>query len=529
MTGEALAAKGPYRYQAFWVGLILLLGLGLRLSGLVWGQGYFYFGQGDGVEAYSVAVDYGQGSPRAMYLGQPNYNAHSKLPGPLWTLFCYGACRIWGSAEGIVLGVILLNTAAIGLIYLLARRTVGATSALWAALFAATFPWVVYYSSGVYNPEVMSFLGALLFLALWQTSQVERAKSIFWVPLLLLMMPQFHMSGLMLIPAAALVLALCPTRLRLGWLAAGMACGLALYIPYLRGESAHGWQNTHGMFGGGGAGYSYDGLKALSAPLSFLVNWAPRWTRSAADYRELGRACFGAFWLFLAVNALSVLMAGFLLAGGFVQVRQAMRGFLASPRQTFARSGGLVMLALLLFVPLLFALVAGKSFHTRYCIVLLPALLPLAGAAAAHWLCSLRLGRLFQVGLILLCCANIWLMPAMYRFQDNQIEHGPAFIPSFRKMETVYRALQSHAGPGARIQVDDTAYVTNPAIPEPVRHDAALLRPFVEIRERERRAQSGNPGTVVYRLCASVPAPAEESAVAYRGNGIALVCLAPRQ
>ena len=37
--------------------LILLLGALIRLSGLVWGQSYFYFGQGDGVEALRVAVD----------------------------------------------------------------------------------------------------------------------------------------------------------------------------------------------------------------------------------------------------------------------------------------------------------------------------------------------------------------------------------------------------------------------------------------------------------------------------------------
>src|SRR5205814_5982468 len=111
----------------------------------------------DGVEAYQVAVDYGHGNSRAQYLGQPNYNFHSKLPGPLWTIFCFVSYRFFGSIEGTILTVILLNTTVIYLVYLLALRTLGVRSALWAALFAATFPWVVYYSGGVYNPDVMSF------------------------------------------------------------------------------------------------------------------------------------------------------------------------------------------------------------------------------------------------------------------------------------------------------------------------------------------------------------------------------------
>src|SRR2546423_90091 len=49
---------------------IVLLGLGIRLAALQCGQAYSYFQQGDGVEAYQVAVDYGHGNSRAQYLGQ---------------------------------------------------------------------------------------------------------------------------------------------------------------------------------------------------------------------------------------------------------------------------------------------------------------------------------------------------------------------------------------------------------------------------------------------------------------------------
>src|SRR6516225_9292674 len=104
-AGETVARN----LTAWWIVPVLLLGLVLRLTGLWWGQAYFYFGQGDGIEAYSVAVDYADGDARAQYIGQPNYNTHSKLPGPLWTLLCFAGLRIGKSIQGVIVLVILLN------------------------------------------------------------------------------------------------------------------------------------------------------------------------------------------------------------------------------------------------------------------------------------------------------------------------------------------------------------------------------------------------------------------------------------
>lgn len=507
--------------------LFMVLGFWLRLTGLIWGQAWFYFGQGDGIEAYSVAVDYGLGSPTAAYLGQPNFNHCSKLPGPLWTLFCYAGLRLWGSIEGVVILVILFNTAATGLIYLLARRTLGSDAALWAALFGASCPWAVYYSVGVYNPEVMCFLGALLFLALWQTSQVNRSRSVFWVPLLLLVMPQFHMSGLMLIPAVLVIFIICPAQLSYRWLLGGVLAGLALYVPYVRGELASGWVNTRGMFGGGD-GYSWDGLKALSAPLSFLVNWAPRWTRSAAEYHELGRACFGFFGVFLAINVISALVAVCLVTGAAAEIRKVMTGFLASPRAAYARAPGVLFLAILFVVPLLVALASGKPFHTRYCLVLLPVELSLAAAATMHWLASKRVRRPFLVGLLLTTCANVWLMPAMYHAQGRRIENGTMLIPTFRKLETIYSALSAHAGPNSSILVKAVDATASFSFPEYARQDTALIQRFVEVREKENHSKLRRT-TTSYRLCAEGQVTANDPAVAYAGNGIALIAVPPER
>jgi len=525
MSPEPAVLKQTERSPSLRLFLIVVLGLSLRLAGWIWGQAYIHFGQGDGIEAYSVATECGLGEPRAVYLGQPNYNAHAKLPGPLWAFFCLFWCRFWGSIEGVVVVILLLNTVVIYLTYLLAEQTVGSAAGLWAALLSATSPWMIYYSVGVYNPEVMGFLGALLFLTLWRAARSDRAKVIFWVPVLLLVMLQFHMSGLMLIPAVVLVLWLWPARLHIPWLFGGFLAGLSLYLPYIHGEIAHSWQNTHGMFSGGGVSYSWDVLKVLSAPLSFLVSWAPRWCRSAADYCILGRACFGSFAVFLGFNILSAAVAAFIVAGAFLEIRKSASGFWGSPRAAVQRAPGLLFLAILFVIPLLVALAFGIGFHTRYCIVLLPVMMPLATVGVLHWLGAGRPGRIFRLGLVLTCCANVWLMPAMYRFQGLQIDQGPSFIPSFRKLETVYQGLKAHAGPGTYIRIDDAAYVRDAPLPDRIRRDAGLIQAYVNVREREAAARASSLRSVTYRLCQEIRAKPGDPAVAYRGNGIALVAL----
>src|SRR5438093_1019727 len=46
------------------IALIILLGFGIRVTGLWWAQGYCSIGPSDALEAYSVAVDYGRGEPK---------------------------------------------------------------------------------------------------------------------------------------------------------------------------------------------------------------------------------------------------------------------------------------------------------------------------------------------------------------------------------------------------------------------------------------------------------------------------------
>ena len=502
--------------------LILLLGFGLRLAGLWWGQGYFYFGQGDGIEAYSVAVDYGQGQPRAQYIAQPNYNERSKMPGPLWTIFCYTGLRLWGSMEGVVFELILLNTATIFLIWLLARQTLGPPAAFWAALLVATLPSPVFYSVGVYNPEVLPFLGTLLFLALWQVMQRDGSRQAFWLGPLLLAMLQFHMSGLMLWPAVAVLLALTGKKLNLPWLLAGFAAGLLIYVPYLHGEFTHGWQNTLGMFNGKG-GRTLDSLKAISIPFNLLVNLVPRWTRTFAQYRELGRACFGWFGLLLALNVVSIAVAAAQGFGAFQQIRTTFRGQWRSPRQMFQRSPGLVFHTTLLLLPMVCALVSGKPFHTRYALVFLPVVAILAACGTTQALQWPRIGKWFLAALVITTCVDVWFMPAFYCHQAQRIAQGDLFIPGFRKLETVYQSLKNHAG-NRPIQIDDAAYLRSLAPQDNDHRDISLVRRYAIVREKETGslASTNNP-TTVYKLCRANEVTEGDAAVGFRGNGIALV------
>ncbi len=504
--------------------LIILLGLGIRLTGLLWGQGYSRFMQGDALLSYSVAVDYGLGEARAQYLGQPNYNSHAKLPGPLWALFCLAGLRLFGSVQGAMLGMILVNTAAIYLTYLLVKRTLGPPAAFWAALFIATMPFPVYYSVSIYNPNAMPFLGGLVFLALWGVIRRDRARCVFWLGFLLLTMPQFHMSVTMLLPALAVILLLAAPRLNWPLLLAGLLAGALLYVPYLRGELAHGWQNTRGMMMPDHSRYDWGGLKALTVSLSVLTNWVPQWTVSATEYRQLGRACFGWFGIFLALNLLSGLIAVALVGRVVVDIKAALAGFWRAPRAVFCRSPGLLYLGILIGASLLCAAVSGKNFAARYALVLFPALLGLAGGAAAKWSQAPRFGRWVTIGLVAVTCGNVWFMPAMFHAEGLRIARGDTFVGGFGKLESIYQQLQGSAGPNRAVQVDDEAYLRALSPQQRARSDARFIRQYVAIREKERGPRRTEANAAVsFRLCSSEDVAPGDNRAAYRAQGIALM------
>jgi hypothetical protein len=513
---------GSWR-TGLWLFLIILLGFGIRFTGVTWGQAYSNFSTTDSLAAYSFTVDYALGDPRAQYIGQPNYNEHSKVPGPLWSLFCFIGLRSWGSVEGIVLLILLLNTATIYLTYLLTERTLGPPYSFWAALLAATLPFPVYYSNFVYNPNVMPFLGALFFLVLWDVTQKDFSRSIFWLGVLFLAMPQFHLSGLSLLSVAILVLALSSTRLNVRWLVAGIMVGTCFYIPYIRGEMAHGWENTLNMTSGRN-GHWWGGLKALVAPWNFLINYVPQWTHSETEYRQLGKECFGWFGILVILNIVSAVIAILLLVRAFGESRKAMHGLLSAPRQTFQRSPGILFLTIIIVVPLFQSLISRQSFHSRYAIVVLPALLALVSYALVQWLASPRFGRMFAIAIVVMTCGNLWFMPAMYYRQNMHINQGEVFLASFRHLESLYQQLKIHAGINRCVRVDDVAYRKTLDPKDKLQGEAKHISGYVKDREKEFVAATGIYNEpVIYTLLRADQVNPGDRAVAYCTNGVALV------
>jgi len=515
------------RYSPWWIVSILLLGFCLRWIHFECGQGYYFNMQGDGIAAYSVAVDYSNGDPRAQYIGQPNFNEHSKLPGPLWTLFCVFGMRLdGGSPEGIMVEMLLLNTFTIFLAYLLATRTAGQLAGLWTAFFIATFPRVVAFSVSAYNPNVMPFFGTLFFLALWQVMRRDFSRAAFWIPFVPMLSLQFHMSGFMLVPTAIAAVIISGARLDYLLLVGGLLAGCCIYVPYIKGDMANHWQNTIGMFSGVADHFSAGVLKVLSSTAGFLVNWSPGWIRNDSEYAEFGRACFGSEYVLYGIYALLTVVAACLVAGVAVEVKKSWAGFNWSSRREFFRNSGVALLSLFFALPVLFSLLGGKSFHARYCLVFIMPFFGLVGAVAARWLLTSPRKQMFRLMLVVATLANFWVMFATDIYQKNNIERGPVFIPSFRKLETVYQQLKKHSGPDVPIAVDDAAYRQSLPANDEFLRDALLIRQFVGVREKEHAAPSDKKITpVVYKLCRADETRPDNPATAFYGNGIALVTM----
>jgi hypothetical protein len=521
MNPDGHGCEKPQSTAALWLIIAIIASAFLiRLSGLVWGQAYGYFSQGDGIEAYSVAVNYGHGVERAQYIGQPNYNEKSKLPGPLWTMFCFLGLRFGHSVAGVNVALILLNCATIWLIYRFARQQFGNVPALWAAALAATSPFGVYYSVPVYNPVIMPFLGAVLFLSLWAVLNHDHSPRVFWVLVLLFAMPQVHMSGLSLIPGVLILLAISRRRIHPGFLLAGLVAGALLYLPYVRGEINHGWANTHGMVSGRDR-FSIEGLKAFTTPFTFLISWCPGWFRTKGEFHDIAASAFGGSGLFIVFNLFVVFAAGIVVFGVFAAVKSSFTGFFRSPRDVFERSRHVLAPLIFIATPLFAAALGGRAFHVRYCLVLLQPIFVLIACGIAWLLQQPRYRRILAIVLLTVVALNAYFMPALFRGQRNWIESTDFFVPSFQQLDRLYTVLRHNATAGTRIQIDDKSFLASFQKSDGRKHDAGLIRKYVEVRELDSGVTNERGEEVVTFLLSSMTNAVARNA-AYVGHGIVL-------
>ena len=504
---------------------ILVLGGSLRFAGLFWGQGWgAHFTAGDEVLAYRVAVNYGLGDEQARYLGQPKFNRASQLPGPLWTLFGFVSIRLWRFPQAIGFSMVLLNTFFIYLVYLLAKRILGIEYSLWAALFAATQPWAIFYSVSAYNPEIMPALGALLFLALWAVNQRPHSPAVFWVCFLLLISPQIHLSGLLLLPAVLVLLMLSPQPVSKRWSLAGMAAGSAVYIPYLLGDMAHGWANTLHM-AQGRSYFSLGILKALAMPIDLLIGWGGGlWGgRYAWDYLAMGDTYFGSRWIMIAFLALETALVILFVIGFVKELRDALRGKWRSPMAAFRQAPALVFITVLLVIPILSFMLTRESYATRHGLIQLSVLLLLPSLFIVRRLPGVKWAGLLRGCIVLMVLFHCFLMVSFSLYRNRQIREGDQFIPTFPNLEAVYQALRNHAGPNDRIQVEVGRFMKETPESAPG-YSALILKPYVEAREREIHGlNSPDVLTRSYELRTLDSLPRDRSLVAYQGHGIMLM------
>lgn len=499
---------------------MLLLGLLIRLAGWQWGQSYGRFMCGDELLAVERAVEYVQGDESAQYLGQPQFNRHSKLPGPLWTLFCVSALRLGGSPSSAPLLTLLLNVIVIWQAWRLATEVLGDRYGLWAALFAATLPWPVFYSLGLYNPVIMAFVFGWLYLALWRVFTRERSAAIFWVAPIVLGSVQIHMSGLMMLPAVVVLLVLSRRRIHRGMLLSGVAAGLLLYIPYVRGEMATGWANTAGMFAGGGT-FSAGAFKAISSPLNVLGGMIGRLFPKTEMYLAFGDAAFLSRVVLIVLTLISTLMGGLFGVTLIRELVRVIRRARAESRRWAQVDPGITFLAVLLLVPLASSIVSGRSFQSRYAIVLFPLLMMCPALFVVRWLPEIRRRKWMAGALAATVLFHIYLMPAFYWHQGRWIDQSPYLAGSHRQLERLYDALRASVPEDARIEVDAAAFLEEG---EPDRWDrqAVWMVPTIcRILDFDRGLPPDAP-VVTVRLVSTRRGHPPTGAALYQGYGLAL-------
>lgn len=448
------ASSWPHRTALI---AIVVLGFLLRWYTLAVGHAFNIDNIPDEVLALKYALALLAGDPNSWYLAQPALN-QGNIPGPLWTLLVAAFYKLGGnSADGALFWMLLLNSVMLYPFYLFASRLLSARSALFVTLFFALAPWPIYYAAGLYNPLALPLFCVLLYWSLWQTLNVECSRAVFAVMLLAAMVMQLHMVAVFYYPVILFLLWLSPVRLNLRWLIGGIVASIVVYTPYLIGEFTHHWANLHAVLSGHHP-FSWGFLKILTIPAEMLSNHPGGWPGdTTADLQEFGNRYFGSYGLMLVINLVSFGLAVFFVFGFlrkfysvWHQARFNLKTALREHRLT-------VFLGVLLVLPLLLYSLLGKSYASRYSIIIFP-LLFLLPALALQRIKSPRAKRFVLSSLVVMLLCNIYLVLVFNIDQQRKLTHGPQYLPAFSKLDTLYRALRHDAGPDRTIAVDTSHF-----------------------------------------------------------------------
>lgn len=436
--------------------IILIIGFFLRLYSLTVGEAYHSFAINDEIVAFDAAMKLASGEGSSWYLG-PSMFSSGNAPGPLWTIFIIviyklGLNSIWGA----LFVMVFINSATVYLVYRLTSHFMTPTYTLFTTLLYATAPWVIYYSTGLYNPMPNAFLGAVLYLTLWNTINQDNTKMIFWVCVIAAAIPQFHMITLFYIPAILVVLWLSKSRINKMFFVLGIFAGISLYLPYVIGDALNGWHNTKLILSGEDKGFSFSVLKILTAPVTVLSNipsdWVGREVNGFKGYQAFGNHSFGTYYLLLVINLLGLLLYFYIFFKFITLVmKSALLNFKAI-RLFFAKDQKLLFLGVLIIIPLLLFLLTGRNYATRYTILMFPLLFMLPGIIIKQMANREFAKKLMKV-ILLLSVFNIYMMITFYNYQNFMIYNSDAFMPSFNRLDDIKKSIIAVIGKNNRIDV----------------------------------------------------------------------------
>ncbi len=501
--------------------LILLTGFILRYYLLDLGQAYHYLAINDEISAYEFAMRFLSGDSVTYYLGQPDF-AGGKAPGPYFTLFWVALYELGGqSIQGALFGILLLNSAVIILVYRLALCFLNNHYALLTALLFATAPWTIYYAVGLWNPMPLAILGALLFLSLWKTVITDHSRSIFWVWIVLALIPQFHMIGLFYVPAVILVLYALPSRLNRFWFIAGIFAAIGLYLPYLIGDGLNNWQNTRAILAGqGNGGFSFSVLKILTAPVAVLTNLPSRWAGPEfSSYIIYGDRYFGSYIVLIILNLLSLLFAFYIVYAFLAGFLRLLRVHKFSLKQSFKKDKSTVFIGLMVFIPLASFLFTGHNYATRYTIIIFP-LLFILFAVRLRALNLKIASKIINVSIILTVTVNIFLSITFFNHTAEQIEAKQQFMPSFKILQEINLALEKKIDGIPMITLAETSS----SLTELDRTLLASLPSYINIRQQYLKGDNKKQNLIPLELSREMGEKSKvlQQHIVYRDYGIIL-------
>ncbi len=177
-------------------------------------------------------------------LGTSVTGGAARLPGGTFTLLMVPAFLFSKSPLAGNVVVMLLSLLAYWLLVSVVRRWMGARVSLAFAVLILFSPWSYFYSDRIWNPNVLILFCAGLLWAATRVIDRPRSRQVFWIPLLVIVVPQIHLSGVLLLLFAILFWAAYRPKIHKWAAAGGIAAGVMFYVPYLVSEFQSGFRNT---------------------------------------------------------------------------------------------------------------------------------------------------------------------------------------------------------------------------------------------------------------------------------------------